>query len=213
MTQLPKLPCRECKALYYHDVGCSCNHAGDRSPVLDSERQVDVPAESVAYDPAVDYNRDPRCDCIHPENEHDPATGKCLSVNPTFGPCLCRGKLPESVESAVPAAPRQIWLDQGLWFRREEFHDGKPSEFAIEYVRADLAPLPTERPSAGWLPLLSRFISDDYVRCPNCPDVGYTPRQVGEDDWEQEQCEFCYTDSRSLFKLKDAIKAATCGII
>lgn len=42
------------------------------------------------YDPAIDFNRDPRCDCVHPENEHDPKTGKCLSVNPVYGPCPCR---------------------------------------------------------------------------------------------------------------------------
>lgn len=49
------------------------------------------------YDPTMDYNRDPRCDCIHPESQHDPKTGKCLSVNPTFGPCPCRGELPAKI--------------------------------------------------------------------------------------------------------------------
>jgi 5-methylcytosine-specific restriction endonuclease McrA len=27
--------------------------------------------------------------CIHPRSDHDPLTGRCLRVNPTFGPCPC----------------------------------------------------------------------------------------------------------------------------
>lgn len=34
-------------------------------------------------------NPDPRCTCIHPEADHDPQTGACLKINPTFGPCPC----------------------------------------------------------------------------------------------------------------------------
>jgi hypothetical protein len=41
------------------------------------------------YDPTIDFNADPRCDCVHPESHHDPITGRCLNVNPTFGPCPC----------------------------------------------------------------------------------------------------------------------------
>ncbi len=37
------------------------------------------------------------------------------------------------------------------------------------------------------------------LKCPSCDDEGFTVVQVGEDDWEQEQCEFCYTVPDSIF--------------
>lgn len=53
---------------------------------------------AVPYDPTLDLNRDLRCDCVHPESKHDPTTGACLVVNPTFGPCPCAAS-----DSAGPA--------------------------------------------------------------------------------------------------------------
>jgi hypothetical protein len=41
------------------------------------------------YDLTVGFNADERCTCIHPASDHDPLTGRCLNVNPTFGPCPC----------------------------------------------------------------------------------------------------------------------------
>lgn len=43
--------------------------------------------------------------------------------------------------------------------------------------------------------------ASDGLKCPNsgCGDQGFIPRQVSEDDWEQEQCEFCYTVPDSIF--------------
>lgn len=35
--------------------------------------------------------------------------------------------------------------------------------------------------------------------CPNCDNVGYTPHQTSDNDWEQEQCEFCYEVPESVF--------------
>lgn len=34
-------------------------------------------------------------DCIHPLGDHDTATGACLRINPTFGPCPCRHTPPD----------------------------------------------------------------------------------------------------------------------
>jgi len=45
--------------------------------------------KGVAYDPDFDYNRQPACTCIHPENMHDRDTGRCIATNPTFGECPC----------------------------------------------------------------------------------------------------------------------------
>jgi hypothetical protein len=37
--------------------------------------------------------------------------------------------------------------------------------------------------------------------CPNlgCNNTGCIPVQISEDDWEPEQCEFCYTEPDSVF--------------
>jgi len=37
------------------------------------------------------------------------------------------------------------------------------------------------------------------LKCPNCDDVGWYPNQISDDDWEQVQCEFCYTIKDSVF--------------
>jgi hypothetical protein len=39
------------------------------------------------------------------------------------------------------------------------------------------------------------------LKCPNtgCNDTGCIDRQVGDDDWEQEQCEFCWCVDDSIF--------------
>ena len=34
-------------------------------------------------------NERPSCNCIHAAHRHDPKTGGCLAINPTFGPCPC----------------------------------------------------------------------------------------------------------------------------
>ena len=47
--------------------------------------------------------------------------------------------------------------------------------------------------------------------CPNCENVGWYARQVSDDEYEQEQCEFCYTVEDSVFnvvtKLQSTITA------
>ena len=65
-------------------------------------------------------------------------------------------------------------------------------------------------PAQGWQSidsLVTKFLNDDYVRCPKCPDQGWYA-DGPTDDPEQVQCEFCECESRSLFKLKAAIRAA-----
>jgi len=63
-----------------------------------------------------------------------------------------------------------------------------------------------------------RAVPDGYVmvqvvNCPNsgCNDSGCIPIQVGEDDWEPQQCEFCYTTPNSAFNLAPVIAAQQGG--
>ncbi len=42
------------------------------------------------------------------------------------------------------------------------------------------------------------------LKCPNCGDVGFTPRQLNDEEWFQEQCEFCYTIPDSVFMRKQS---------
>jgi len=37
------------------------------------------------------------------------------------------------------------------------------------------------------------------IDCPNCDNSGYIPEQVGDNEWEPYQCEFCYTVPDSIF--------------
>jgi hypothetical protein len=41
-------------------------------------------------------------------------------------------------------------------------------------------------------------------KCPSCEDVGWFPVQTDYDEWEQQQCEFCYTVEDSIFMRKAA---------
>ena len=43
------------------------------------------------------------CDCTHAPEHHDPLTGACLRVNPTYGPCPCHAT-PASTRVALRAA-------------------------------------------------------------------------------------------------------------
>ena len=38
------------------------------------------------------------------------------------------------------------------------------------------------------------------LKCPNCPDEGFTGEQDGHGDWYQLQCEWCYTIHDSVFR-------------
>ena len=40
---------------------------------------------------------------------------------------------------------------------------------------------------------------------PYCGNDGYYPEQVSEDEWEQVQCEFCYTEPNSVFNVVSAL--------
>lgn len=40
------------------------------------------------------------------------------------------------------------------------------------------------------------------LKCRNCDDEGWYPMQVGDDEWEQVQCEFCYVVDDSIFNRK-----------
>lgn len=40
--------------------------------------------------------------------------------------------------------------------------------------------------------------------CPNCPDQGWYAVQVDEGEFEQVQCEFCYTVENSVFNLRSS---------
>jgi len=74
-------------------------------------------------------------------------------------------------------------------------------------ISAELAAVPDER-DAGLDALLVRLTTDDYVRCRDCPDQGwYADAEFADSDPEQVQCEFCYVETRSLFNLKEAIRA------
>jgi len=44
--------------------------------------------------------------------------------------------------------------------------------------------------------------------CPNCPNQGWIGHQSSTEMWEQEQCEFCYTNENSLFNVRAAIDSA-----
>ena len=51
---------------------------------------------------------------------------------------------------------------------------------------------------------------DEKFKCINaetlgCDSKGNIPHQVGEDDWEAEQCQYCF---ERLFKYKDFLKQA-----
>lgn len=47
--------------------------------------------------------------------------------------------------------------------------------------------------------LIAGLPKDEWENCPNCPNQGFTVREYAEDRYEQEQCEFCYTNPRSVF--------------
>ena len=42
--------------------------------------------------------------------------------------------------------------------------------------------------------------------CPNCNNDGCIPHQVGEDEWEAQQCEFCYEVPWSRFNINMIIE-------
>ena len=42
--------------------------------------------------------------------------------------------------------------------------------------------------------------------CPNCNNDGCIPHQVGEDEWEAQQCEFCYEVPWSRFNINRIIE-------
>lgn len=52
--------------------------------------------------------------------------------------------------------------------------------------------------------VLSAVAGSAGIKCPNCNDQGFTPRQIDDDEWEQEQCEFCYCVSESVFNRAQA---------
>jgi len=39
------------------------------------------------------------------------------------------------------------------------------------------------------------------LKCPDCDDIGYSVRGNNTEGWEQEQCQFCYTEPLSRFNL------------
>ena len=38
-----------------------------------------------------------------------------------------------------------------------------------------------------------------FKQCPNCDNTGIIPVQIGHNEWEPMQCEFCYCDPESIF--------------
>ena len=42
------------------------------------------------------------------------------------------------------------------------------------------------------------------LKCPSCDDVGWFPVKTDYDEWEQQQCEFCYTVHDSIFNRRQA---------
>jgi len=40
---------------------------------------------------------------------------------------------------------------------------------------------------------------EQWENCPNCSNLGFTVRMLGENRYEQEQCKFCWTNPRSVF--------------
>jgi len=50
------------------------------------------------------------------------------------------------------------------------------------------------------------------LKCPNpdCGDQGFQAIQVTDDDWEQEQCEFCYTVKDSVYMRNAASTEQKC---
>ena len=43
------------------------------------------------------------------------------------------------------------------------------------------------------------------LKCPSCEDIGWYPVQTDFDEWEQQQCEFCYTIDGSIFNRRAAL--------
>ena len=37
------------------------------------------------------------------------------------------------------------------------------------------------------------------IQCPNCNNTGGYPIPDGDGDWQEEQCEFCWTEPNSIF--------------
>jgi hypothetical protein len=107
--------------------------------------------------------------------------------------------------SDKPTAPERIWITpSSISYSRFQCHKEQTGEKDIEYVRADLVTPPDD---AALRDVLLRVVNSDYVRCSSlgCDDTGVTAHQIGEQEWEPEQCEFCYCEPRSLFNLKQAI--------
>lgn len=57
----------------------------------------------------------------------------------------------------------------------------------------------------------SQYVVDAEItalKCPDCDDIGWVVQADRNSEAEQCQCEFCYTQPRSIFKLRSAIDAA-----
>ncbi len=97
-------------------------------------------------------------------------------------------------------SPVWIWQGDG-----EDYPDSMANSLTV-VIRADQ------------LRALIHAVPDGYVlvpvvNCPNagCNDSGCIPIQVGEDDLEPQQCEFCYTTPNSVFNLAPVLAAAQQG--
>lgn len=80
---------------------------------------------------------------------------------------------------------------------------GNPKEVAgtFSYIEsiigAEIRDLPSERKI--------RDIINSRLDCPNCDNSGSIPHRISDDEWEPEQCEFCYAEKNSRFNLPEAI--------
>lgn len=52
-------------------------------------------------------------------------------------------------------------------------------------------------------------MNGEIKTCPvsGCNNQGWYPNQISEDEWEQVQCEFCYTEPNSVFNIISRLEA------
>jgi DNA repair exonuclease SbcCD ATPase subunit len=55
-------------------------------------------------------------------------------------------------------------------------------------------------------------MNEELKPCPNCGNVGWYAvqrpnRNTGDAEWEQEQCEFCYTEPNSVFNVISSLRS------
>ncbi len=50
-------------------------------------------------------------------------------------------------------------------------------------------------------------LNEEILDCPNCDNVGCIANQIGDNDWEQIQCQWCYETPNSRFNYERRLTA------